>query len=390
MDSTKWRVRRSTNNDVLCHKAHKYVARVEIGVGPNGRGTRYRYFYDEKEYQSYLKTKKKSITDGLKSVFKSVSTFVKNGVSYLTSKKKQLVKKLTSDPKRINKGANYVAKTMSNLATKESVRKYKYEKKVKTPDGKTRYFYNSESYNRYLKRLEYEKNEPDYLKRLPKSSYDDELDSKENISKVNEGFNSKTKVVNSVESALAYELRMRGYDVQAREVERTKTNHRIEDASRAVDVYKGFNNPKVLALAGEVNTERTVDVSEIIKETPKTSSALATKKLLQSLRDKDSSIINNTSQSVLKEYIKAKSPENSRGVVTFMNGYGEGINVVYEIDKSGDVTLADPATNGNGISIDHLCENSCAIVFARTDNLQVNRRVMRNVEPRTVKSSSLR
>ena len=216
----------SITDSYLVHKdkeKHKYVAKIDKG------NKKYRYFYDKEEYQNYLKGKNvvgnllsnikvfnkkvkksdvyKNYTKGKKAVektFKNLSSSIEKG-------KRSVEKVLNKNKdKRLNgifllytkdqieaikdKVANAIHKITNKILpgknkTKEETNKtdHKYIAKVKLPNGKYRYFYDQKSYDAYLKRQEYQKNEPYFMKDISDIDESLELTDDKQMAEINRG-----------------------------------------------------------------------------------------------------------------------------------------------------------------------------------------------------------
>ena len=197
-------------------KQHKYVARVKTKNG------KYRYFYTMDEYKAY-KSGESSGKKEKTSKLKAVSNFfknLKNSVNKILKKtKKELGKSLEKGKKFIDEVIFGKKKTKGNSILIGKEKKVKYVNRIKMSNGKYKYFYDAESYERYMKRINYQKNEPEFMKKVPKISEDKSYTADEDMAEVNKEYSKYDKATsrNCTNCTAAYELRCRGYDVSAAE-----------------------------------------------------------------------------------------------------------------------------------------------------------------------------
>lgn len=236
---------------------HKYIRREE---NTDGQKSKFRYFYDNI---------KSSVTDAIssfadnwkagipKSVKESVSTFTSNiynkiqtgykAIENLGSSSYTSVSNLKETvnntfyratlglvgykpkydisefdvPIATKKGDEgvYVAKESDNV---------KYIGKIKQSNGKTRYYYSVESFKRAIEIYKYQDNEPSFMKSIKEIDADEDKmpTEKEDAYVVNPGHGTKgtNRTINCANCTIAYELRRRGYDVQAKDVPSTDRN----------------------------------------------------------------------------------------------------------------------------------------------------------------------
>lgn len=100
---------------------------------------------------------------------------------------------------------------------------YGYYKKISTGNGKWRYFYSESEYSRYMKRTNTLDKDYQFMQDVPVLAH---KDSAENAAKVAD---VGTDLGNCSSCSVAFELRMRGYDVKARDDIDGKTTEEICD-----------------------------------------------------------------------------------------------------------------------------------------------------------------
>ena len=355
-------------------KDHKYIARVELSNG------KYRYFYDKEEYQNYLKrlnnpnstyknilnnnkligsTEHKewndSITQEQVDEFESkmssnnelhtkiaisesktlLSDIVKSTATKTLSKSKRktLGKVLLSMSTSVNRINEKVKKTYDAKQEKD----HKYIAKVKLTNGKYRYFYDQDEYNSYLKRSQYLEDEPEFMKSIPKIS--DPSSSEEDLAECNphytyslyrgDGYDSVAYTQNCMNCTTTYELRRRGYDVEAGRV-------RIQNA---------YNN----------------SVTHWFKDAV--------------VNDIDKSEVKN-----LETILESNNPPNSRGNLMITRKSGSGHSIVWETDSNGKLKLLD-AQLPHKYDIDELIDTIEDANWVRTDNLELKEEVLSTIVP---------
>lgn len=309
---------------------HKYVAKVSIKNG------KYRYFYSKDEYQKYIGQKKDGPKpfEKLKNVGKKIQDIGKKAVSFLDKKKDQAVDSLLKTKDQINKGAEYVAKKLEERSkSKAEEKSHKYIAKVELPNGKYRYFYDKDEYNAYLKRNEYQENEPDFMKNIPDMDPDEVYTEEEDMAEINEEYdpNDLAHSMNCMSCTTAYELRRRGYDVEA--VADT-------DGESLENLYNWYKDPEIYSV---------------------------NEGYLQS-------------GDQLENAIKTVSPNESRGNIMVAWDGGGGHSMAYEVDSDGEVTIRCCQTN-TVIDSDDLVKYVTDAYFVRTDNLELQEGVLDYVKP---------
>lgn len=385
------------DDDELYHwglkKDHKYIAKIKM---PGGK---FRYFYDKEEYQRYL-NKGKNVVEKLfgkaKSALDDVSEKFKSDSKDDGSKSKESLLDKFSDKSAKNaffliprssfkKAKNWVSKKFgfgdekdsdnSTISSKEK-KDHKYIAKVKLSNGKYRYFYDQNEYDAYLNRLKYQKNEPDFMKKVKNIDSNDILTRDENMDKVNEAYdpyNSATSE-NCANCSAAYELRMRGYDVEAKAVD-------VKYNNRGDRFYDYFENAEVLCVYGDGSTH-TANEKYVRKLWGDGTS------LWDDWTNKEDSDYYKNKQSYssksLEKAIKDNNPPGSRGMIDVDWKSGGAHSIVYEVDNSGKVTIRDSQTYDK-YDVSELANKVGRVRICRTDNLQVKPSIKNAVETNTDK-----
>lgn len=373
-------------NDELMHwglkkgeekEDHKYIARVETGKPKNP----YRYFYTQKEYDSYLKTtKQKKESNGffnsLSSLFskatsslnigkianKSINNvdkkIVETGKTFIQNASKKTDKILRNiDNKIVESGqkvlSNILKKTekIGNDYTETMTKKYSEVKKEvgysNSPSqlGKT---FVSNVLNGMKNSSMKVWNKISNLKELPKKkdTYSDEEDQ----AVVNPDYSTEnySTSMNCAYCTAAYELRQRGYDVEASPVTTSTYNNLEEIMSwyKDPDVYQFTSSGcKYNITTGEVEYDETYN---------------ETKKDIENQ---------------MKSY-----GEGARGQYIVYWATGGGHSMAWEV-TNGEVIIRDCQTNKT-VDIDEYMPYVSDGVFFRTDNLELNDKITKAVRQR--------
>lgn len=334
-------------------KKHKYIAKVRTSNG------KYRYFYTQEEYAAYKNGK----TDKEKSKTKSVSKFFKG----LFSNVKNLFKKPRKQiSKTLDKGKKFVDEVIFGIKTnsektdkKKSEKEHKYIAKVELPNGKHRYFYDLDEYNRYLKRQGYQKNEPSFMKKLPKIPDDKSYTADEDMAEINEEYSPHDydRSHNCANCTAAYELRSRGYDVQA--ADRGKDDTYI--GSQKDYMNKMYEDADTIWLDKDGERDRVKGALDKV-----------------GLKFKFEKDISYDSDTVKKSMLK-HSGKNTRGEIAVEWKSGGGHSMAYDIDENGKVRVRDCQTN-TVYNLEDIVDSVSHISITRTDNLKLKKGVLSAVE----------
>lgn len=249
-------------------------------------------------------------------------------------------------------------KSNKDKVTTKPLKGHKYIAKIKISDGSYRYFYDQDEYNAYLKKKEYQKNSPSFMDGFEKTpatetseealakinphvdwsysqyKYYNELSEEQSKQLLDSGKVTKKTAgdayaydMNCMNCTTAYELRRRGYDVEAGAWRQSNTQY-----ASLENWYKGVK----------------------IKE----------------VKDTDN----------LVKAIKSDNPPGSRGNLMVQWAGGGGHSMVYEVDSKGSVHILDPQTN-SVVDEDKLPELIQSAKYARTDNLELKKGVLDTVAP---------
>lgn len=242
--------------------------------------------------------------------------------------------------------------------TTKPLKGHKYIAKVKISDGTYRYFYDQDEYNAYLKKKEYQEDSPSFMdvfKKTPSTETSEEAMAKinphvdwsysqykyyndlpdEQVKKLKDSGKVSQKTVgdtqaydmNCMNCTTAYELRRRGYDVEAGAWRASNTQY-----ASLENWYEGVK----------------------VKEVKKTNNLI--------------------------KAIQSDNPPGSRGNLMVQWSNGGGHSMAYEVDSKGKVHILDPQTN-SVVDEDKLPDLISSAHYARTDNLKLKEGVLDTVAP---------
>ena len=331
----------------------------------------------------------KEITNGKKAV-----DAVLNKIPKASTNKKPSVK---VDSKSVAKGKNFIDKKKSEGALGDFIRKDviskavkfvgdlfnklkdkitnkndapdNYKHKVKMPNGTYKYFMNDDEYEDYLERLEYQKKEPSFMKKVKDISHNEAYTKWDDMEKVNETYDpfDESTSTNCANCTAAYELRRRGYDVEA------VANGGTDDYNGNGDrVFDYFENATMFGIYGDGTTIEHGE--EFVRGVW---NGGVDKKFLTKYEDQID-YMNKPQQYTAKSIEKgilAHNPPGSRGMIDVEWKSGGAHSIVYEVDKKGNVTIRDSQTY-DAYSLDELAHSVNKVRISRTDNLRLKENIL--------------
>lgn len=367
---------------------HKYIARVPI-KSVFGK-QKYRYFYTLAEWKAY-NNKKKKVNDVVKTgvnLLKTVKKNVSDISKKITSKKsaeekgKTFVNKYKNQPvnslgliiptSMVRKAFSFVKNTISKIGINFGKKNHKYVEKITLANGKTRYFYSKDEYEDYLERVKYQKNEPSFMKKIKDIANDVIFNKHEDMEKVNEDYNpyDEGTSTNCGNCSVAYELRRRGYDVEAKP----------KDASyngTGYRVYDYFENAELIGVNGDGST-----VSCTEKFTKKVWNEGSVSKM-DYLTNRDEAEFWTTTQKYtaksLEKAILDNNPPGSRGFIDVNWTAGGAHSIVYEVTTDKKVIIRDSQVYDE-YGLEELAKNVSHVKIARTDNLKLKENILDAVQ----------
>lgn len=362
-------------NDELYHwgkkkKDHKYIIRIKNTVG-NTTKYPWRYFYTEEEYQAYLKEKDED--DKGKSTLDNLLSKGQNAVSKLLTIDDKL-KDIAEDV--IEKGSKAIDKLFKKKdKNTETPQPDKNQLKLPTKNLVKDLLDNiSSDLKAEWERVNVIPTKDTIVKKTK------EYSKEEDMNVINPGYETGEWAYthNCSYCTAAYELRQRGYDVEAAPKQTTDDPTTIrENASwyegavikHSSDVKESQNPPpeKPSVLDEILNTKKNKDYQE--------------------WRENDSSIFYDDMSEGLKDLEKelVSYGDGARGnlCVTWTEEYiggNSGHSVVWEIEN-GEVVIRDCQTN-NIYNLDRYTDIIDDFSYIRTDNLELNDEIYKTVRNR--------
>lgn len=399
-------------------KKHKYIAKIKLSP------RRYRYFYDLDAYKAYLQNKKsekmdifkngisdkfpssplkttaeklsKTVVDPLSkltTVLKSEQkTISKETVEKLTKQGVKLISELTTektkkdidtfvnkkkdislnavglmyDKKQVDKIVNFVSDTIKDLSSKlfKKEEPKKEESSNKTP-------------NALSTKEEYQASEPEFMKDVPEVTRD--MTTEEHMAEINEEYNMfvDERSMNCMYCTTAYELRKRGYDVQAADFPGDETYQGSPWSHE--NWYEDATLYHITSEGEAIGCDKYTD-----ELAPITYEDYMNTNTYDDLMDEFSDILfademkTYNAEKVIKSLVET-SGLNSRGNLCVYWNSGGGHSMVYEIDGSGNVSVLDCQINER-MSIYDLIYTVSSFNFIRTDDKKLKKGVLDTIE----------
>ena len=250
-------------------------------------------------------------------------------------------------------------------------KQHKYVEKVKLQNGEYRYFYDVDSYNAYKRRLEYQANEPEFLKKLPKIDPNKILSADENMAEINEDYDMycHKRSQNCAYCTSAYELRMRGYDVQAAE------HNKITYNASLATIYSWYKNGdmKLISPKDEDGFTKIKSINKYLSS----NFVWDTVPLATELRSDDSRPYTGSD---VRFALETSSPPGSRGQFMVYWKSGGGHSMAYEIDSTGRAIIRDCQVNKTYTVEEIVSKGVSDVMYMRTDNLELTEKILNTVE----------
>lgn len=311
-----WQYNYRLNSNELYHwvslKKHKYIKK--IGEGENAK-----YFYTLEQLRKHFNKGSKQIQRTVKKAEKTASKAAK----FIADQANTMA---TNTSKAV---VNYLEK---NKDDSQENNNHKYTNKVKLPNGKYRYFYSDDEYERYLYRQSYQDNEPEFMNNIPEIQEDTTKD--EDQAEINENYPDYGYTENCMRCTAAYELRQRGYDVEAVDA---------EEGVPVTEMDKWYEDPEYLSMTEDRLRKYHLSFEEGLSKT---------------------------------------YPPNSRGNLVVFWSQGGGHSMAWETDEKGKVTVRDCQTNEKynfERDLAPYIDDSADIYMVRTDNLELKKGILKAV-----------
>lgn len=225
-------------------KSHKYFNRIQTGV-KNGQNI-YRYFYDKASWDAFNNKKQQTVSNDQKSSLgraeygmhhRKVDFFKKLLFGVVGSQVKQAIDNAMTPEDDVESWDDKLSKPKKEEPKKPEVihedgsvenptgeKEYKYIARIPLSDGTFRYFYDEESYRAYLNSNETEESHLLNTFELKKEPTTPE----EDMTEINEKYPLGPEYQNNCWScSISYEMRRRGFDVEAIPSERGETTDEV-------------------------------------------------------------------------------------------------------------------------------------------------------------------
>ena len=178
------------------------------------------------------------------------------------------------------------------------------------------------------------------------------------MSKVNEKYDpyNDDRSTNCANCSAAYELRRRGYDVEAKPNDETYNG-------KSARVHDYFENAEIIGVYGDGSTT-TVNEKSWLKRVTNLDDSYKFYAKDQSYSSKS-----------IEKAIKSNNPPGSRGFIDVEWKAGSAHSIVYEVNSKGKVVIRDSQTNDT-YSLEELAPNVKKVRITRTDNLKLKKGIL--------------
>ena len=424
----------------LCHwafgkkaKDHKYIARED-----GKQKGKYIYFYDISKWKDWKNkaveaTKKaasgfasnwKEGAGMLKSSAKEYGKLWRQGAGIKTKQEKRMEPKYDkpAGPKQYTVGPTQRMPNNAQINVPDAVKKpveRKYIAKMKTKDGKTRYFYSQKELDNWVRKQQYQVNEPDFMKKV-KEIEPDSVGMMPSIKKdstaVNPDYHKSSKAsVNCWHCSTAYDLRKRGYDVSAKPIESEFGSHNLDDfyeceskmssetikatnaleleAQRKINAAHYLGDDWFKTASKEVSNGNIIGFLGAEDDKGATTNIIPARAIASyaakrsSIEDTSVTLTKATHDKTVYGAAMAESIENTINtypndswgrIGLHWNNFQGGHSIIWEKDSSGKISFVDAQTN-HKINIAQYAagtEMYTSIQVQRTDNLQIKKSVL--------------
>lgn len=227
----------------------------------------------------------------------------------------------------------------------------------------------------YDERLKYQKNAPDFMDDIPRIDEKKVNTKLEDQAEVNEDYDPYVEATewwsNSVNCTAAYELRRRGYDVEAEEAS-FATNDQLD---RMYDYFEGAEL-KAINADGSSFT-----LNEDFLRKMYSGDDISDTDISDNKRDYDFyGGSQEYSAEKLTKAITDNNPPGSRGCMDVYDKSGNIRSVAYEVDNKGTVVIRDTHRHDE-MDVSELASSVSSIIMTRTDNLKLKEGIKAAVRP---------
>lgn len=373
---------RITRNSTIAHaekgeerKDHKYIKRTW-----DSENKKWRYWYKDEDYfklngKKYIKSSEKvdiKPLNALSSVRATVTKLLEKPLSKTTLDEKisekvdKIINKFVDTTSKPTKQYDEPAGPKNIVKYDEPVGPERPSiAEVPSANGETHKFYDQEEYDEYLERKDYQKqyqdNEPEFMKDVKEIDY--YADSETNLDLVNKPYPTDGYTKNCAYCTAVYELRCRGYDVEA-----------------SADPAKIGATPNSIAKMETWYEGTEIKYLEEIKEYPVEPSDMEKFFIkLGLMKEPEPMRITGAKDEFTADELKSaleEFPPNSRGNLSVQWKTGSGHSMIWETDANGKVTIKDGQTGETSVSLEYLAQNGITPRFWRTDNLALNENIL--------------
>ena len=370
-----------------------------------------------KPLRTYANTAKSKSENAVRNVTDTVKTFVDRissvkptsykGNPSTQSKVKSFISNLFGS--YVNALGNGLYKVMhfrdnennTPAITPNTSRDSKYVAKLDYPDGHTKYIKNKDQWSRYTEIVKYQNNEPEFMHSVKEIEPDDNGDFPSiaaDRSAVNKPSNDDGSVsyrgVNCTFCSTAYELRRRGYDVEAPNIpaDILPTNlsklYDVKDSEMTTKVSYVKSSQKITGknaygITSLDHVEKDSTGKEVMVYKVEHYDLNNNDKNVKSfvpcntVDDAYSSIgSDNWKKQIEKQFndMSREYPNGARGMLNVYWAQGGGHSIVWEKNDSGKIEIFDTQTNTELTLTDLMASVSPAapVLFVRTDDLKLN------------------
>lgn len=370
-------------------KNHKYIARVELPK--KTKKQKYRYFYTIPEYQTYLKTKNKSTNILRSEVLTKFPDYKPNQKKYPLPNPNRIVgkeemRKYADEGKKvIDKIVKTETRPLSELVNKFSSAGKKFMDSVKSVVEKVsnvidyvKDYYNDKKNGFSV--LDYYTDTNDSKKeeapKKPKETfeYDEngvrlktrEFTKDEDMAVINPNyvFGDEEYLTNCAYCATAWDLRQRGYDVEAK-----PADPNVGITLLTLDTL--YDGAKVTKPFGyKYDEERDITLTRKISPNPVESDP----------RDEGRDIYYKDAARSLENELE-RCGKGARGILAFNWTAGSAHAVAWEIDDRGSLVVRDAQVN-KAVTLEYYLQYAKRVSYCRVDNLEPTQRAFDLVKNR--------
>lgn len=289
-------------------------------------------------------------------------------------------------------------------------RKGNYYAEIEYPNGKKIKIKTKEDWKRFAEVYKYQNNEPEFMHSIPEIKLRDDgtlPSDKEDKAEVNDKGPYGYRSVNCIFCSTAYELRRRGYDVEAANLPsditmlNVSTLFKVKDSTltqgttefktdKKIDTKASYGSCALKDVKPTIhgfeytysvqyndlnNNDKNIKSFVMAKDVENAYTAVTSSASSKEKQAWKNSVIDNINKTT------SDFPENSRGMINVYWKGGGGHSMIWEKDESGRIKIYDTQVN-KPVSIMDLMESVspyAPVQFIRTDDLELSRTAMLRV-----------